>query len=87
MKALSSLGSITENDTVENILQWGLFQSPRLPLLALALMYVQEIKTDFNPWLDCNVIYPKARTHDVLMLHSEIIPLESSQRALFAAVG
>lgn len=50
MKALASLlGSITENDSRENILQQGLFGSPRLPLLALTLMYMQEMKMDFSP--------------------------------------
>lgn len=87
MKALSSLGSITKNDTVQNILQWGSFGSPRLPLLALALMYVQKTKIDFNPWLNCNVVYPKSRTRDILMLHSEITPPESFQSALFTTVG
>lgn len=83
VKALSSLGSTTENNTVENILQWGT-GSPRLPLLPLTVMYVQEMKIDFNPWLDCNTAYSKSRTPDNLMLHSAIIPPVSFQSALFA---
>lgn len=86
IKALPSLlGSIRENDTGENIFQQGLFGSPRLLLLALTLMYMQEMKIDFNLWLNGHVVHPKSRIHDIWMLYTEILSLETFQSALFAA--
>lgn len=71
------------------MIQWTFFCGICLevPLLTLTLMYVQERKIDFNPRLNCNTVYLKSRTHDILMLHFEIIPPESLQSAPFATAG